>query len=253
MTKLKSGQWAVRVRESDPQSERTRKGWYRLSPEKRKMQRNRQNGIPLTVVKRLPGYQRLLSELANKEVERISSRELAAKMKINPSQVRQDLSLFGTFGQQGYGYRVSYLLGEINKILGINTHTRMVLVGAGHLGRAIANYENFTKRGFIIEALFDQDPQVIGSTVNNLIVKDVRELGAYLATAPAEIGVICTPAAAAQEIADQLVRYGVKGIWNFAPVALKVPEEVCVEHVHIGESLMILSFQLRQKEKKFKR
>jgi len=229
------------------------KGWQCLSMEKRKEQKHRQHPIPLTVVKRLPAYQRILSDLASKEVERISSRELAAKMKINPSQVRQDLSLFGTFGQQGYGYRVSYLLDEINKILGIDTPTKMVLVGAGHLGRAIANYGNFAKRGFIIEALFDRDPRVIGSTVNNLVVKDVRELGTYLTAAPAEIGVICTPAAAAQEIADQLVRYGVKGIWNFAPVALKVPEDVCVEHVHLGESLMILSFQLKQGKEKRKR
>lgn len=220
---------------------------------KGKAERNRYNGIPLTVVKRLPGYQRFLSELAVKEVERVSSRELAAKMKINPSQVRQDLSLFGSFGQQGYGYRVDYLLGKINKILGIDTPTKMVLVGAGHLGRAIANYGNFAKRGFIIEAIFDRDPQVIGGNVNNLIVKDIRELEAYLAAAPAEIGIICTPAAAAQEVAERLVRNGVKGIWNFAPVALKVPENVCVEHVHLGESLMILSFQLRQREEELTR
>ncbi len=205
-------------------------------------------GIPLTVVKRLPGYQRLLSELATKEVERISSRELAAKMKINPSQVRQDLSLFGSFGQQGYGYRVSYLLSEINKILGINAETKMVLVGGGQLGRAIANYRNFAKRGFIIEAIFDRDPQVIGRTIAGRTVRDVQELTAYLRVEPAEIGIICTPASTAQEVADQLVAGGIKGIWNFAPVALKVPETVCLEHVHLGESLMILSFKLKQKE-----
>ena len=213
-----------------------------------KGERNRYNGIPLAVVKRLPSYQRLLSDLVAKEVERISSRELAAKMKINASQVRQDLSLFGSFGQQGYGYRVSYLLDEINKILGINTKTKMVLVGAGQLGRAIANYSNFAKRGFIIEALFDRDPEVIGKTVNGLSVKDLKELGTYLKAAPAEIGIICTPASAAQEIADQLVASGIKGIWNFAPTVVKVPETVCIEHVHLGESLMILSFQLKQKK-----
>ncbi|NLW59870.1 MAG: redox-sensing transcriptional repressor Rex [Firmicutes bacterium] len=208
--------------------------------------KDKDKGIPLTVVKRLPVYQRLLSELAAKEVERVSSRELAARMKINPSQVRQDLSLFGSFGQQGYGYRVNYLLGEINKILGINVETKMVLVGSGQLGRAIANYNNFAKRGFIIEALFDCDPRVIGRTINNRIVRDVQGLTAYLQAEPAEIGIICTPAAAAQEVADQLVAGGIKGIWNFAPVALKVPETVCVEHVHLGESLMILSFKLKQ-------
>lgn len=207
----------------------------------------KEKGIPLTVVKRLPGYQRLLTELAAKEVERVSSRELAARMKINPSQVRQDLSLFGSFGQQGYGYRVSYLLGEINKILGLNTGTKMVLVGSGQLGRAIANYGNFAQWGFIIAAIFDRDPQAIGRTVAGLVVRDVRELTPYLQAEPAEIGIICTPAPAAQEVADQLVAGGIKGIWNFAPVALKVPETVCVEHVHLGESLMILSFMLKQK------
>jgi redox-sensing transcriptional repressor len=205
-------------------------------------------GIPLTVIKRLPRYQRFLSELAAKEVERISSRELAAKMKITASQLRQDLSLFGSFGQQGYGYRVNYLLDEINQILGLSNRTTMVLIGAGHLGRAIANYDNFSKRGFIIEALFDNDPQVIGSTINNLIVKDIKDLGKHLKEAPAEIGVICTPAGVAQEIADLLVQFGIKGIWNFAPVSLKIPEQVHVEHVHIGESLMILSFQIQQQE-----
>lgn len=182
------------------------------------------------------------------EVERISSRELAAKMKINASQVRQDLSLFGSFGQQGYGYRVNYLLAEINKILGINDETKMVLIGGGQLGRAVANYRNFAKRGFIIEAIFDQDPKVIGRAVNHLTVRDVKELVPYLQSEPAEIGIICTPASAAQEVANQLVAGGIKGIWNFAPVALKVPEAVCVEHVHLGESLMILSFKLKQKK-----
>ncbi len=214
----------------------------------RKSEKDKYKGIPLTVIKRLPRYQRFLSELAAKEVERISSRELAAKMKITASQLRQDLSLFGSFGQQGYGYRVNYLLDEINKILGLDNKTTMVLIGAGHLGRAIANYDNFRKRGFIIEAIFDHDPEIIGSTINNLIVKDIKVLGKHLKAAPARIGIICTPAEAAQEVADMLVEFGIKGIWNFAPVTLKVPEQVRVEHVHIGESLMILSFQIQQQE-----
>jgi redox-sensing transcriptional repressor len=214
----------------------------------RKSETDKYIGIPIAVIKRLPRYQRFLSELAAKEVERISSRELAAKMKITASQLRQDLSLFGSFGQQGYGYRVSYLLNEINEILGLDNKTTMVLIGAGHLGRAIANYDNFNKRGFMIEAIFDHDPQVIGSNINNLVVKDIKDLGKYLTAAPAEIGIICTPTAAAQEVADLLVEFGIKGIWNFAPVSLKVPEQVCVEHVHIGESLMILSFQMQQQE-----
>ncbi|NLM37454.1 MAG: redox-sensing transcriptional repressor Rex [Firmicutes bacterium] len=208
----------------------------------------KQKAIPLTVVKRLPVYQRLLAELAARDVERVSSRELATQMKIDPSQVRQDLSLFGSFGQQGYGYRVRYLLNELNKILGLNTGTKLVLVGGGHLGRAIANYGNFVKWGFTIKAIFDRDPQVIGLTIAGLTVRDVRELTPYLRAEPVEIGIICTPAPVAQEVADQLVAGGIKGIWNFAPVALRVPETVCVEHVHLGESLMTLSFMLKQRQ-----
>lgn len=202
--------------------------------------------IPLVVIKRLPRYQRVLAELSAKGVTRISSQELAATMKITASQLRQDLSCFGSFGQQGYGYRVDQLLTEVNQILGLNYGTNMVLVGAGSLGKALVNYENFQKRGFLIKAIFDQDPVIIGQTVNGIKVNDVSGLAAYLQENPTEIGIICTPAAAAQEIANIMAQSGIKGIWNFAPVTLKVPEGVHVEHVHISESLMVLSFKIRQ-------
>jgi redox-sensing transcriptional repressor len=202
--------------------------------------------IPLVVIKRLPRYQRVLSELASQDVERISSRELAATMKITASQLRQDLSCFGSFGQQGYGYRVNELLGEFNRILGLNYGTGMVLVGVGYLGKALVNYENFKRRGFVIRAVFDRDPEIIGKTFNGIKVNDITALDHYLRQNPTEIGIICVPADAAQSIADILVKSGVKGIWNFAPVSLKVPDEIYVEHVHISESLMVLSFKLRR-------
>jgi redox-sensing transcriptional repressor len=205
-------------------------------------------GIPYATIKRLPVYHRFLSDLARKEVERISSRELAVKMGVNPSQLRQDLSYFGSFGQQGYGYRVDDLLREIGHILGLNQAVKMVLVGAGHLGTALANYENFNRRGFRITAIFDSDPAVIGLFISGIQVMDVRELQDHLRAEPAEIGIITTPAEAAQETADRLVQGGVQGIWNFAPVSLRVPETVIQENVHISESLLLLSFKLKQRQ-----
>jgi len=202
--------------------------------------------IPLVVIKRLPRYHRVLSELSAKGIGRISSQELAATMKITASQLRQDLSCFGSFGQQGYGYRVDQLLTEVNQILGLNYGTGMILVGAGFLGKALVNYENFQKRGFTIQAVFDQDPEVVGQSVNGIKVSNVSGLATYLQKNPTEIGIICTPAPAAQEVADVMVQSGIKGIWNFAPISLKVPEGVHVEHVHISESLMVLSFKIRQ-------
>jgi redox-sensing transcriptional repressor len=202
--------------------------------------------IPLVVIKRLPRYQRVLSELASGNVERVSSQELAATMKITASQLRQDLSYFGSFGQQGYGYRVNELLSEVNRILGLNYGTGMVLIGVGYLGKALVNYENFKRRGFVIRALFDRNPEIIGKTFNDIKVNDIAALETYLHQNPTEIGIICTPAGAAQSVADILVKSQIKGIWNFAPVSLKVPDEVYVEHVHISESLMVLSFKIRQ-------
>jgi redox-sensing transcriptional repressor len=202
--------------------------------------------IPLVVIKRLPRYQRVLTELATRDLERISSQELAAMMKITASQLRQDLNYFGSFGQQGYGYRITELLTEVNQILGLNYGTSMILIGAGFLGKALINYESFKRRGFVIKAVFDCDPAIVGKTVNGITVSDVSTLAAYLQQNPTEIGIICTPAKAAPEVAETLCKSGIRGIWNFAPVTLKVPEQVFVEHVHISESLMVLSFKIRR-------
>ncbi len=202
--------------------------------------------IPLSVVKRLPVYYRFLTDLARKEVERVSSRELAAKIGINSSQLRQDLNLFGSFGQQGYGYRVLDLLHEVEQILGIGQDTPMVLIGAGNIGRAIINYDNFKRRGFRITAIFDRNPKLFGELVDGIPIRDITELEEHLHEHAVRMGILTIPSASAQEIADILVTHGVKGIWNFAPVSLKVPPDVAVENVHISESLMILSFRVRQ-------
>ncbi len=206
-------------------------------------------GIPYATIKRLPVYYRFLADLAKKEVERISSRELAVKMGINPSQLRQDLSYFGSFGQQGYGYRVNDLLQEIGRILGLNQQLKMVLIGAGHLGTALANYESFTRRGFVITAIFDNNPELIGDNISGIFVQNIKELREYLRSQPVDVGIITTPAESAQEMANLLIEEGVKGIWNFAPVSLKIPEGIILENVHISESLFLLSFKLQQIKK----
>jgi redox-sensing transcriptional repressor len=202
--------------------------------------------IPKAVLKRLPIYYRFLNNLATKGVIRVSSIELAAKMGVTASQLRRDLSWFGSFGRLGYGYRVTTLLAEVRRILGLNHPHRMVLTGVGRLGRAIVNYGYFQQRGFAIAALFDRDQQLIGETINGLIVRDVAELPDFLAEYPTDIGIITAPAASAREIAAILVAGGIKGIWSFAPIALKVPADVMVEHVHLDESLLVLSLKMQQ-------
>ncbi|HOP75053.1 MAG TPA: redox-sensing transcriptional repressor Rex [Bacillota bacterium] len=220
----------------------------KMGHESGNINQRRHQQIPLAVIKRLPIYHRYLSDLHQKEVARISSSELAAKIGITASQLRQDLSWFGSFGQQGYGYRVDELLQEVSRILGLNQNIGMVLIGAGRLGRAIIHYANFKRRGFHTKAIFDNNPDIVGEIIDEIPVYNISELENYLKSHAIQIGVITTPASAAQEVADRLVRCGIKGIWNFAPVSLKVPDDVIVEHVHIGESLMVLSMKLQQRK-----
>jgi redox-sensing transcriptional repressor len=202
--------------------------------------------IPSAVIKRLPVYYRFLNDLIAKEITRISSVKLAAKMGITASQLRQDLCWFGSFGHQGYGYRVADLLEEVKRILGLNHGHQLVLVGVGHLGRAIIDYSNFRRRGFEIGALFDRAPQVIGETVNGLIVQDITQLPDYLHANSVDIGVITAPTVNTQTIVEMLVVGGVKGIWSFTPFPVKVPDDVVVEYVHLEESLLVLSLKIQQ-------
>lgn len=187
-------------------------------------------------------------------VERISSSELSARMKVTASQIRQDLNNFGGFGQQGYGYNVKYLYTEIAKILGIDRQHNLIIIGAGNLGQAIANYANFERRGFIIKGMFDVNPRLIGLVVRGIEIRGVEELEKFIVENDVQIAALTIPKTKAPEIADRLVKAGIKAIWNFAHTDLQVPDDVVVENVHLSESLMRLSYRVcsiqDQKEKK---
>ncbi len=206
----------------------------------------RQGVVPARVAQRLPMYYRFLHGLMEKGVERISSAELGEHIGVTASQLRQDLSHFGSFGHQGYGYRVDDLHEAIVIILGLKQRHKLVLTGAGNLGRALANYQGFRRRGFCIEAIFDIDESIIGSEVGGLQVMHVSRLEDYLQRYHTDIGILSVPAAAAQEVADVFVSNGVEALWNFAPGRIKVPSSVLLEHLHLSDSLMSLAFQLHR-------
>ena len=206
-----------------------------------------QNKISNAIIRRLPRYRRYLGHLQNKGVKKISSNELSELMGYTASQIRQDLNTFGEFGQQGYGYEVDKLYKEINRILGLDREYKTVVVGAGKLGQAISNHNYFYKVGFTITKLFDVNPDVIGKKVNDVEVADVAGLEDYVKENNIDIGVICVHRENAQEIADRLVAGGVKGIWNFAPIDLEIPDNVSLESVHLSDSLHALSFMIKHK------
>lgn len=201
----------------------------------------RKKNISMAVIKRLPKYHRYLRELLRNDVDRISSKELGEKIGFTASQIRQDLNCFGDFGQQGYGYNVKELLNEISGILGLRKEYKMVIIGAGNIGQAIANYTNFEKLAFNLVGIFDVNPKLIGLKIRDVEVIDIDELASFLKTTPIDIGVICVSKNSAQIVSEIMVNNGVKGIWNFAPVDLEVPEEIIVENVHLSESLLTLS------------
>ena len=203
-------------------------------------------GISKAVVKRLPRYYRYLGELLEDGVERISSGELSERMKVTASQIRQDLNNFGGFGQQGYGYNVRYLYEEIGKILGLDRVHKMIIVGAGNLGQALANYASFERSGFKTIGLFDINPSLKGKSVRGVAVLMADELPAFIREHEVEIAALTLPKTEAMEMADVLVANGVKAIWNFAhtDLNLNLPSDVVVENVHLSESLMRLSYNL---------
>lgn len=202
--------------------------------------------ISQAVISRLPRYFRYLGELKDTGKERISSQELSGIMKVTASQIRQDLNNFSKFGQQGYGYNVEYLYNEIGKILGLHKKHHLVLIGAGNLGQAIANYMNFEKRGFIISGIFDIDQELIGKKVRDIPVRPMEELESFVKEHNIDIGVLTIPKDAAVDAAKRLVSCGIHGIWNFAHVDLNVPEDVLVENVHLSDSLMKLSYNINR-------
>ena len=204
--------------------------------------------ISRAVIKRLPRYYRYLGELMQEGVERISSGELSKRMQITASQIRQDLNNFGGFGQQGYGYNVKYLHHEIGKILGMDHTYNMIIIGAGNLGQAIANYANFERRGFVVNAMFDINPKLKGKMVRGIPVHSMDELEDYIQHNEIQIAALTLPKEGAQAVAPKLVKAGIRGIWNFAHTDLRVPEDVVVENVHLSESLMRISYRLSNQE-----
>ena len=204
--------------------------------------------ISRAVIRRLPRYFRYLGELKDEGVEKISSQDLSEMMHVTASQIRQDLNNFGGFGQQGYGYNVSYLYDEIGKILGLYKEHNLILVGAGNLGHALAGYMNFEKRGFYIRGIFDLNPELLGSKIRDIPIMDMKDMPEFVRENDIDIAVIAIPKAAAVSVARTLVNCGIKGIWNFSHVDLEVPPSVMVESVHLSESLMRLSYNLNNYE-----
>ena len=199
------------------------------------------------VIRRLPRYHRYLGDLIRAGKMRISSKELAKLMGVTASQIRQDLNCFGGFGQQGYGYNVKYLHGKIGELLGTDEGFRAVIIGAGNLGRALAGTHMFDRRGVTRVALFDNSASLIGSKIYGIPVYHVDALGAFCREHKVEIGVLTVPKEAAKSVADVLVKNGVKGIWNFANMELKVEDEsVVVENIHLGDSLMTLGYKIKE-------
>ena len=203
--------------------------------------------ISPAVIKRLPRYYRYLGDLLKSGIDRISSKELSERMQVTASQIRQDLNNFGGFGQQGYGYNVEYLYNEIAKILGLDKDYNLIIVGAGNLGTAITNYTDFAKRGFYVKQVFDIKPELIGKKIGDIEILGMDSLPDYIKNNQVDIAAITVPKEMATETAAKLVKCGIKAIWNFAPVDLRLPKDVIFETIHLSDTLMRLSYSLKNK------
>lgn len=203
-----------------------------------------EKGISRAVIKRLPRYYRYLGDLLESGVERISSNELSDRMQVTASQIRQDLNNFGGFGQQGYGYNVKHLHTEIGKILGLDRTYHVIIIGAGNLGQALANYSKFARWGFVVTGIFDVDPELREVTVRGIPIRMIDELPEFLKENDVQIAALTLPRGQAKEMADLVVANGVRAIWNFAHTDLKLTEDVIVESVHLSDSLMQLSYNM---------
>lgn len=202
--------------------------------------------VSKAVIKRLPRYRRYVRELKKKKIDRISSNELSGIMGYTASQIRQDLNNFGGFGQQGYGYNIESLDKELSNILGLKMKYTMVIMGAGNLGQAIANYTS-QRENFSLISMFDINPRLIGIKLNEIPVRDYDEVTEFVKENNIDIGVICTGKRNAQQVADRLIEGGIKGIWNFAPIDLSLPEDMLVENVHLSDSLHSLTYHISKK------
>lgn len=204
--------------------------------------------ISQAVIGRLPRYFRYLGELKDEGIERISSQELSTIMKVTASQIRQDFNNFGGFGQQGYGYKVEYLYEEIGKILGMDKKHNLIIIGAGNLGQALANYMNFERRGFLFKGIFDNNPSLFGKKIRDMEVRSMEEMEDFVRDHNIDIAVLTIPKNSALEVTEKLTHLGIKGIWNFAHLDLNLPESIQVENVHLSDSLMKLSYNINRYE-----
>jgi redox-sensing transcriptional repressor len=205
--------------------------------------------ISNAVIKRLPKYFRYLSSLIKLDFTRVSSTELSKRMGITASQIRQDLNCFGGFGQQGYGYNVKHLYNEVSSILGLNTRFKIIILGGGNMGRALANYSNFQKRGFDVKGIFDIKDELIGKKINNIEVLHIDQMEDFIVNNNIDIAALTIPHEKAAELADRAVKAGIKGLWNFSPMELEVTENVITENVHLSDSLMVLGYAINEKFK----
>ena len=210
---------------------------------------DKKKDISMAVIKRLPKYYRHLAELLRNDVDRVSSKELSEKIGFTASQIRQDFNCFGGFGQQGYGYNVKELYNEISTILGLDKRYNTIIIGAGNIGQAVANYTRFEKFGFDLNGIFDVNPKLIGMKMKDIEISDIDTMDEFLKNNKTDIGIICVPHTVAQKVADTLVVNGVKGIWNFAPIDIQVPETVSIENVHLCESLLTLVYLMNDLDK----
>ena len=209
-----------------------------------------EKGISQAVVRRMPRYYRYLGDLLENGVERISSNELSKLMKVTASQIRQDLNNFGGFGQQGYGYNVRFLHDEIGKILGLDQTHNIIVIGAGNLGQAIANYGRVERLGFCNVGLFDVNPEVIGKEIRGIRVYPLGALEVFCQTHKVDIAALTMPKQSADNTTQRLVELGIHAMWNFAHVDLDVDDDtVVVENVHLSDSLMQLSYNIVKKQK----
>jgi len=208
---------------------------------------SKNTSISMSVVRRLPRYYRFLYDLKEKGVVRISSRELAERMGLTASQIRQDLNCFGEFGQQGYGYLVEQLYDELYRILGMDKLTPSILLGAGNLGHALINHMNFSSKGVSLDGIFDDAPTLIGQEIHGITIQGTQDLETFCAQNHPQLAILCIPKEAAPKLVERLIDCGVKAFWNYShyDIALHHPE-VLVENVHLGDSLMTLSYLINQ-------
>ena len=204
----------------------------------------KQDKISEAVVRRLPIYLRFLNELSLSDVQTVSSQDLGEKLDLNPAQIRKDLAYFGEFGRKGVGYNVAYLIEKIRQILKLDKTLNVALVGTGNLGKALCNYNMYTKDNMKIVAVFDADTSKTGLKINQMVVQPMSELKRVVEQLDIAIGIITVPAASAQNVADQFVNAGIKGILNFAPAVLKVPADVRIHYADFTAELLSLAYYM---------